>query len=64
MSDATDRAKNCRAHAEQCRAWFELATHALSKEEFIKVALQWENLAQEIEQIERMRTFVTRAART
>jgi len=70
MSEATVRARNCRLHAEQCRAWSDLATHHANKREFMKVAEQWEKLAQEIEEIERIRIFVpdadglTRPSRT
>jgi len=47
-----------------------LATHHANKREFMKVAEQWEKLAQEIEEIERIRIFVpdadglTRPSRT
>ena len=61
MSEATVRARNCRAHAEQCRAWSDLATHQGHRHEFMKVAEQWDQLAQEIEEIERIRIFVPKA---
>ena len=63
MSAATDRAKKCRAHAEQCRAWSDLAQSKVIKQEFLKVAEQWETLAREIEDIERMRVFTMTAGR-
>jgi hypothetical protein len=58
LSEVPDRAKRCRACAEQCRAWADLATHQDSKREFMKVSRQWDDLAKEIEEIERARTFV------
>ena len=61
MSEATVRARNCRLHAEQCRAWSDLATHLANKHKFMKVAEQWDRLAQEIEEIERIRIFVPEA---
>ena len=70
MSEATVRARNCRVHAEQCRVWSDLATHLANKHKFMKVAEQWDRLAQEIEEIERIRIFVpdadglTRPSRT
>lgn len=57
MSAATTRAKKYRAHAEQCRAWSDLSQSKVIKQQFLKTALQWENLAREIEDIERMRIF-------
>jgi hypothetical protein len=64
MSAATNRVKKCRAHAEQCRAWSELATSEATRKEFLKVAGQWETLAREIDDIERMRVFTITAGRT
>ena len=61
MSEATVRARNCRVHAEQCRVWSDLATHLANKHKFMKVAEQWDRLAQEIEEIERIRIFVPEA---
>jgi hypothetical protein len=57
MSTATNRAKKCRAYAEQCRACSELATSEATRKKFLKAAGQWETLAREIDDIERMRVF-------
>jgi len=40
---SSDRpSQKCRAHAEQCRAWSEVAHSQTTKQEFLKVAAQWE----------------------
>ena len=61
QTSSSDRARKCRARSEQCRAWAELSRHAWAKEEFLKVAAQWSSLADEIEEIERMRAFAKAA---
>jgi hypothetical protein len=58
LSEVTDRAGRCRARAEQCRAWADLATHQDSKKEFTRVARQCDELANEIEEIERASKFL------
>jgi hypothetical protein len=58
MPSSTERLQTCRAHAHQCRAWADLTEHEAAKEEFLRVAVQWEQLAREIEDIERMHAFV------
>jgi DNA repair ATPase RecN len=63
FSEAADRAKRCRDRAEQCRAWADLATHQVSKLEFMDVSRQWDELAKEIEGIERAQRFLRNARR-
>ena len=63
MSEASDRAKDCRAHADRCRAWADLATKQASREEFLRLSEQWDQLCGEIEQIGRMRMFITSGER-
>ena len=63
MSEATNRAERCRKRAEHCRALADRATRQASKDEFINVTAQWDELAREIEDIERVREFVSAAER-
>src|SRR6516162_5860252 len=63
FSEPADRAKRCRDRAEQCRAWADLATHQVSKWEFMDVSRQWDELAKEIEQIERAQKVVRNVRR-
>lgn len=63
MSEATDRAKRCRARAQRCRASAALTSHDAAKEAFTQIANEWDSLAVEIEQIEIMRKFTDAAER-
>ena len=45
-----DRATEFRNHARDCRRQAELATDEISKEQWLKVAEQWERLTQQAEQ--------------
>jgi hypothetical protein len=58
MLEVANRAKRCRAHAEQCRAWADLSTRQAVKDEFMERAKQWLKLARDVEEIERMLIFV------
>jgi hypothetical protein len=64
MSQASERAAMCRAHAEQCRAQAELARRETASDEYVKLARQWDLLATEIEAIEKMRVFAASAGKT
>jgi hypothetical protein len=58
MVTTSERIQNCRAHADQCRAWADLTDHPSAKRSFLQAAIQWENLASEIKDIEKMRSYV------
>jgi hypothetical protein len=64
MASASERAKLCRAHAEQCRADAELDISEEARNDFLKLARQWDQLARQIEAIEEMRVFLASAGRT
>ena len=63
MSQVSERAAMCRAHAEQCRAQADLAIRETASEEYLKLARQWDLLATEIEAIEKMRVFAASAGK-
>ncbi len=56
MASKSARIRNYLARAEQCRAWADLSRHEASKDEFLRVAAQWKDLADEVERIERVDT--------
>lgn len=56
MITATDRVKKCLAHVEQCKAWAELTDRAVAKEEFRKLAAEWDALAGEIAEINKIKS--------
>lgn len=62
-SEATDRIENCRARAEQCRTLADLAHNPNSKASYLSAAEQWEEIAIEIAQIEKMSSFTRENAR-
>ena len=61
MTIAEERARKCLAHAEQCKAWAELASRESAKEQFLKLAAEWDALAAEIAEIEKMKIFTAKA---
>jgi hypothetical protein len=63
MTDIIGRIRKYRDHAEQCRVEADLALHEAAKEAFMRMAEQWEMLAKETQQIERMEIFVQSAER-
>ena len=60
---AAQRSSKCRAHAEQCRAQAELSQHPRFQAGFLAAAREWERLAVEIEQIERLGEYARNKSR-
>jgi len=58
MSETGERIKYCRARADQCRAWADIARSPATHDDFLNVAAQWDLLAKEIAEIEQARINV------
>jgi hypothetical protein len=63
MVETYDRSAKCRAHAERCRIWADMAQLERIKKEFARMAEQWEALANEVELIDRMGKLARNAGR-
>lgn len=63
MTVTENRLRKCREHSEQCRVQAELSPHPNIREAFIAAAKEWDQIAIEIQKIERDRAFATQAPR-